>query len=118
MTTLITPLTCIGILFCISQSAIFSGLNLAVFGVSRLRLEVEAENGSQEALSVLGLRNDSNFLLTTILWGNVSINCLLTLLSDSVLAGVGAFFFSTGVITFFGEIGPQAVDHEDLPVTA
>ena len=28
----------IGILFCVSQSAMFSGLNLAFFGVSRLRL--------------------------------------------------------------------------------
>jgi metal transporter CNNM len=33
---------------------------------------------------------------------------LLTLLSDSVFAGVGAFAFSTVVITFFGEIIPQA----------
>jgi metal transporter CNNM len=33
---------------------------------------------------------------------------LLTLLSDSVLTGVGAFVFSTGVITFFGEIFPQS----------
>jgi metal transporter CNNM len=33
---------------------------------------------------------------------------LLTLLSDSVLAGIGAFAFSTIVITLFGEIIPQA----------
>jgi CBS domain containing-hemolysin-like protein len=39
---------------------------------------------------------------------NVTINVLLTLLSDSVLAGVGAFAFSTIVITLFGEIIPQA----------
>ena len=35
-------------------------------------------------------------------------NVLLTLLSDSVLAGIGAFAFSTIVITLFGEIVPQA----------
>jgi len=46
--------------------------------------------------------------LTTILWGNVGINVLLTLLSDSILAGVGAFIFSTVVITLIGEIVPQA----------
>jgi hypothetical protein len=39
----------IGIIFCISQSAIFSGLNLAVFSISRLRLEVDAANGNPEA---------------------------------------------------------------------
>jgi CBS domain containing-hemolysin-like protein len=33
---------------------------------------------------------------------------MLTLLSDSVLAGVAAFGFSTVVITLFGEIAPQA----------
>ena len=54
------------------------------------------------------MRQDANFLLTTILWGNVGINVLLTLLSDSVLAGVSAFLFSTFAITLFGEIAPQA----------
>lgn len=97
----------LGILFCLSQSAMFSGLNLAFFGLSRLQLEVEAEN-NPKARRVLKMREDSNFLLTTILWGNVGINVLLTLLSSSVLAGVFAFLFSTVAITFLGEIIPQA----------
>jgi metal transporter CNNM len=98
----------VGILFCISQSAMFSGLNLALLGISRLRLEVDASMGNAAAVKILALRQDSNFLLTTILWGNVSINVLLTLLSGSVLTGLAAFFFSTFVITFAGEIIPQA----------
>ncbi len=97
----------IGIGFCLTQSAMFSGLNLAFFGVSRLQLEVEAEN-NPKAAQVLEMRKDSNFVLTTILWGNVGINVLLTLLSNSVMAGVGAFLFSTVAITFMGEIFPQA----------
>lgn len=97
-----------GILFCISQSAIFSGLNLALLGISRLRLEVEATAGNPAAIRILALRKDVNFLLTTILWGNVGINVLLTLLSNSVMAGMTAFFFSTILITFAGEIAPQA----------
>jgi metal transporter CNNM len=101
-------LSWIGIVFCISQSAMFSGLNLAFFSLSRLRLEVEAKTGDKNAVKVLAMRQDSNFLLTTILWGNVGINVLLTLLSDSVMAGLGAFFFSTIVITTMGEILPQA----------
>jgi len=98
----------LGIAFCLSQSAMFSGLNLALFGISRLRLEVEATSGNRAAQRILRLRQDANFLLTTILWGNVAANVLLTLLSDSVLAGVSAFLFSTVFITFFGEISPQA----------
>ena len=100
--------TWIGIGFCITQSAIFSGLNLAFFSISRLHLEVEASRGNKAAAKVLALRKDSNFVLTTILWGNVAINVLLTLLSRSVLAGVSAFLFSTVAITFMGEIVPQA----------
>ena len=38
--------------------------------------------------SVLELRKNSNQVLATIIWGNVTTNVLLTLLSDSVLAGV------------------------------
>ena len=98
----------VGIFLCVSQSAVFSGMNLAVFSLSRLRLEVEAASGNALAGRVLAMRSDSHFLLTTILWGNVSVNVLLTLLSESVLTGVAAFAFSTLVITFFGEIAPQA----------
>ncbi len=101
-------LTWIGIAFCITQSAIFSGLNLAIFSVSKLRLEVEAAGGSRNAALVLELRKNSNLTLSTILWSNVTLNVLLTLLSDSILAGVGAFIFSTFVITFVCEIIPQA----------
>jgi metal transporter CNNM len=98
----------LGIAFCLSQSAMFSGLNLALLGMSRLRLEVEAAAHNPAATKILGLRRDFNFLLTTILWGNVAINVILTLLADSVMLGVSAFLFSTVVITFFGEIAPQA----------
>lgn len=97
-----------GICFCISQSAMFSGLNLAFFSLTRLRLEVEVSKGNRGAQKVLLMRQDSNFLLTTILWGNVGINVLLTLLSNSIMAGLAAFLFSTVVITFIGEIVPQA----------
>ena len=100
--------TWVAILICISQSAIFSGMNLAVFSISRLKLEVEAASGSRDAKRVMGLRENSNLMLTTILWGNVGVNVLLALLSNSVMTGVVAFFFSTFVITFIGEIIPQA----------
>ena len=98
----------VGIFFCLTQSAVFSGLTLGLFGLSRLKLEIEVESGNQAAVAVLDLRRDANLLLTTLLWGNVSINVLLTLLTDSVLTGLWAFFFSSVCITLFGEILPQA----------
>ena len=88
----------------------FSGLNLAFFSIGRLRLETEVENGNQSAARILALRKDANFLLSTILWGNVSVNVIPAMLMDSVIPGTGliAFFVSTVGITFLGEILPQA----------
>jgi metal transporter CNNM len=103
-----TALIWLGVLFCLSQSALFSGLNLALFSLSKLELEVEAKKQNPQALRVLRLRRDSNFALVTILWGNVAVNVLLALLSGSILTGVAAFLFSTVVITLFAEIAPQA----------
>jgi metal transporter CNNM len=102
------PVVWVGIGVCLSQSAVFSGLNLAVFSLSRLQLESAAQAGDVRARRVLALRHDANFTLTTILWGNVGINVLLTLLADSVLVGAAAFLFSTVLITILGEIVPQA----------
>lgn len=82
-----------GVIACIVQSALFAGLNLAVFSLSLLRLQIAADGGSADAKAVLDLRKNSNQVLATVIWGNVSTNVLLTLLSDSVLAGLGAFSF-------------------------
>lgn len=98
----------LGIVGCIALSALFSGLNLAVFSLSQLRLQIEAESGNKDAARVLDLRKNSNQVLATVIWGNVGTNVFLTMLSNSVLTGLGAFFFSAFVITVFGEIGPQA----------
>jgi len=100
--------TWLGIAACILQSALFSGLNLAVFSLSLLRLQIAADGGDRDAARVLELRRNANQVLATVIWGNVINNVLLTLLSDSVLAGVGAFVFSAVAITLLGEIFPQA----------
>ena len=91
----------IGIILLILQSGIFSGLNLAMFGLSALRLKAMADTGNEKAAKLLQMRKDSNFLLTTILWGNMATNVLLALLSDSVMAGALGFLFSTVVITLY-----------------
>ena len=98
----------LGIIACIALSAVFAGLNLAIFSLSQLRLQIEADSGNNDAARVLGLRRNSNQVLATVIWGNVGTNVLLTILSDSVLTGFGAFLFSAVVITFLCEIAPQA----------
>ncbi|HEX3844115.1 MAG TPA: CNNM domain-containing protein [Steroidobacteraceae bacterium] len=98
----------LGIVAATAHAAMFSGLNLAVFSVSRLRLDLEASNGNANAVTVRELRRDSNFALATILWGGTGTDVLITLLSNSVLSGVLAFLFSTFIITCLCEIAPQA----------
>ncbi|TQD27664.1 DUF21 domain-containing protein [Methanolobus vulcani] len=96
------------IFLCLIQSGIFSGLTIGMFGLSRLRLEIEAEAKNDNARKVLALRQNSHMLLSTLLWGNVGVNVLLALFTNSVLTGASAFVFSTIFITLFGEIAPQA----------
>jgi metal transporter CNNM len=103
-----TILTWAGIVVCLTQSAMLSGLNLALFSVSRLELAVGAKHGDPLARKAQKLRERANFALVTILWANVGVNVLLALLAGSVLGGVAAFLFSTVVITIFAEIVPQA----------
>ena len=62
----------LGVCVCIIQSALFAGLNLAVFSLSLLRLQVEADGGNQDAVKVLELRHNANQVLATVIWGNVS----------------------------------------------
>lgn len=98
----------VGILICLIHSALFSGLNLGFFGLSRLKLEVQAETGNLDAKRILRLREDAHFLLATLLWGNVASNVMLALIAESVLSGFGSFIFSTFGITLLGEVFPQA----------
>jgi hypothetical protein len=100
--------TWIFIVLCLIQSAVFSGMTIGLFSLTPLRLEIEAETKSPYALKILKVRKDSNYLLATLLWGNVGINVLLALLTESIMTGTAAFVFSTIVITCFGEIMPQA----------
>lgn len=97
-----------GILFCLSQSAMLPGMNLGIFALSRLELKIESQKGNNNADKILNLRKNSNFTLVTILWGNIGVNVLLALLSDSIMNGFLGFIFSTVIITIFAEIIPQA----------
>ncbi len=101
-------LSWIGILVCLSQSAMLSGMNLGLFSLTKLELSVAARKGDPRARRVERLRENANFALVTVLWGNVAVNVVLALLSGSLLSGIAAFLFSTVVITVFAEIIPQA----------
>lgn len=104
----------IGMMLCLSLSAMLSGPNLAFFTISKLERQMEVAKANKQAHHVLALRKDANFLQVTILWANLAVNVLLALLSGSVLTGIAAFLFSTVIITIFGEIFPQAYSRHAL----
>jgi metal transporter CNNM len=58
----------LGIIASIALSALFSGLNLGVFTLSQLRLQLEADGGNTDAARVLKLRRNSNDVLATVVW--------------------------------------------------
>jgi metal transporter CNNM len=61
------------------------------------------------AKRILPVRQRGNFLLCTILLGNVLVNSTTTILLDTLINGVLAVAGSTLAIVIFGEIIPQAV---------
>ena len=83
----------VGIVCCLAGSAICSGLTLGFFSLSRIHLELLDKQGNEEAQAILRVRQDANFLLATLLWSNVAVNVLLTLLSEEQMLGILAFFF-------------------------
>ena len=71
-------------------------------------LKRKIDLGSMEAKKIYPIRKKGNLLLVTLLLGNVAVNAAISLLLGSIASGVIAGIVSTGLITLFGEIIPQA----------
>lgn len=102
------------ILILICLSGTFSGLNLGLMSLDPTTLKLVMESGSTKqriyAKLIYCVRKYGNYLLCTLLLGNVLVNSTLTILLDSVLgSGLYAVASSTIVIVICGEIVPQAI---------
>ena len=97
------------------MSGLFSGLNLGLMSLDHTELQILINTGSDSdkryAKSILPVRKLGNFLLCSILLGNVLVNNTLTIFLDTLTGGGGtiAIIFSTLGIVIFGEIIPQAL---------
>lgn len=101
------------IALCLTFSALFSGLNLGLMSLDRTDLKILCNTGTDEekryAQAIQPVRDHGNYLLCSILLGNVLVNSTFTILLDSLTSGLIAIIFSTIAIVIFGEITPQAI---------
>ncbi|KAH1012285.1 hypothetical protein HUJ05_011468 [Dendroctonus ponderosae] len=101
------------IFVCISFSSLFSGLNLGLMSMDKTELKILCNTGTAKerkyARVIQPVRNHGNYLLCSILLGNVLVNSIFTIILDGLTSGLIAVIFSTLAIVLFGEIFPQAV---------
>ncbi|XP_005730679.1 metal transporter CNNM4-like isoform X1 [Pundamilia nyererei] len=102
------------ICFLLVLSGMFSGLNLGLMALDPMELRIVQNCGTEKekkyARKIEPIRRKGNYLLCSLLLGNVLVNTTLTILLDDLTkSGVGAVVASTVGIVIFGEIVPQAL---------
>ena len=102
------------IVVCIILSGVFSGLNLGLMALDPTELKVVMRSGSKKEKTYAGriepVRRHGNYLLCTLLLGNVLVNSTFTILLDNLTgSGLLAVVCSTAGIVVFGEIIPQSI---------
>ncbi len=99
----------------LSLSGLFSGLNLGLMALDQTELKIVQNTGNKSEKSyankIAPIRSHGNFLLCSLLLGNVLVNNTLTILLDILTGGGGvvAIIASTLGIVIFGEIIPQVL---------
>jgi len=101
------------VIFLVLHSGLFAGLTLGLLGLDKIGLEIVMGGDNKElaeyARIIYPIRSNGNFLLCTLLLGNVATNSLLSIILADISSGVVGFVSSTALIVLFGEVIPQSV---------
>lgn len=90
-------------------SGIFSGLTIGLMSLNKTELQRKIKLRDTDAKKVYSVRKNGNFLLTTLLLGNVAVNTALSIFLGDVASGVVGGVLATVLIVILGEIIPQAL---------
>ncbi|WP_247003466.1 hemolysin family protein [Halosolutus gelatinilyticus] len=121
--TSVTILGLLAIVILVGLSAFFSSSEIAMFNLSKHRLEGMVEDGTEGATLVQELKSDPHRLLVTILVGNNLVNIAMSSIATALLGiyfeGLAsillATFGVTAIVLLFGESVPKsyAVENTD-----
>ena len=97
-------------------SALFSGLTLGLLSLDLVQLEILIASGTPKerkyAQKIFPIRKHGNYLLCTLLLGNVIVNSSLSIIMADLTSGIVGLISSTLGIVIFGEIIPQSICHK------
>ncbi|OIB55327.1 hemolysin family protein [Natrialba sp. SSL1] len=114
--TTVTMLGALTVAVLIGLSGFFSSSEIAMFNLSKHRLEGMVEDGIEGAARVKELKDDPHRLLVTILVGNNIVNIAMTSITTALLglyfggltAVVLSTFGITAIVLLFGESVPKS----------
>jgi len=98
-------------------SSFFSGIEIAVYCVNRVRLQYNADRGNRSAIIIKKLLNDPQALICTILIGNNIVNYLASAIFTDIISkkvtytnpGLMATLILAPIMLIFAEVMPKDI---------